>query len=160
MPRFLRSLNEKLLEFLSPLNEKLMRLARRHPRRFLITGIVCLMFAFLPYYSHSAADGPAEVDLPFFGKVKGPPERTFFHVGLPWSPWVKYWRVLEHHGSFAFNYSYGYNFEIFTGSAVPALLGVALLFVRRRARRAQATDSSPTAATGSETSIPNAVPGD
>jgi hypothetical protein len=143
IPRFLRSLNEKLVG-----------LARRHPRAFLISGIVCLVIAFLPYYSHNAADGPAEVDLPFFGKVKGPPERTFFHVGLPWSPWIKYWRVLEYQGPFAFNYSYGFNAEIFSGSAIPALLGVALLFVRRRSRKTLATDNAPAATVGGETSIP------
>lgn len=139
----------------SSLTEKVMRLARRRPRGVLAAGIVCLVIAFLPYYSHSAAAGPAEVDLPFFGKVKGPPERTHFHVGLPWSPWVKYWRVLEYQGPFNFNYSYGYNFEIFCGSAVPALLGTALLFVRRRARRARGAELAQTTATGDEASTPN-----
>jgi len=126
--------------FLSSLNKKVIGLARRHPRGFLITGVVFLVVAFLPYYSHTASDGPAEVDLPFFGKVKGPPERTYFHVGLPWSPWVKYWRVLEYQWPFSFNYSYGYNWEVFPGSAVPAVLGVALLFIRWRSRRAAAAE--------------------
>jgi hypothetical protein len=158
LPRFLRSLNEKLMRFLRPLNEKLIGLAGRHPRGFLISGIVCLVIAFLPYYYHTAADGPAEVEMPFFGKVKGPPERTFFYVGLPWSPWVKYWRVLEYQGPFAFNYSWGWNAEIFSGSAIPALLGAALLFVRRRARRAQAAERHPAPARADEGPGPSPPP--
>jgi hypothetical protein len=59
----------KLPPLLTSLTEKSIGLAQRRPRGFLLTGIVCLMVAFLPYYSHTAADGPAEVDLPFFGKV-------------------------------------------------------------------------------------------
>jgi hypothetical protein len=137
----------KMPRWAKSLSEKLMGAAGRHPRGFLISGIVCLVIAFLPYYSHSAADGPAEVEIPFFGKVKGPPERTFFHVGLPWSPWVKYWRVLEYQGPFALNYSWGWNAEIFSGSAIPALLGAALLFIRWRSSKARATDASPAATT-------------
>jgi hypothetical protein len=95
--------------------------------------------------------GPSEVDLAFFGKVKGPLERTFFHVGLPWSPWVRYWRVLEYQGPFAFNYSYGFDSRILPGSAVPAVLGVVLLVVARIARRRPAPESSGTALPGGET---------
>jgi hypothetical protein len=110
------------------------------------------VIAFLPYYSHTASDGPSEVDLPFFGKVKGPPERTYFHVGLPWSPWVRYWRVLEYQGPFSFNYSWGYNYEFLCGSTVPAMLGVVLLVIAWRARRARAPESSATAIPGGEAS--------
>ena len=124
--------------------EKTMALARRYPRATRITGIICLVLAFLPYYYHTASDGPAEIDLPFFGKVKGPPEQTFFHIGLPWSPWVKYWRVLEYQGPFAWNYSYGYNVEALPGSAIPAILGVLLLFIARRARKHPAPEPAGT----------------
>ena len=142
----------------SALTEKGLGLARHHPRGVLIAGILCLVIAFLPYYSHSTAAGPAEVDLPFFGKVKGPPERTHIHIGLPWSPWVKYWRVLEYQGPFAFNYSYGYNFEIFCGSAVPALMGAALLFLAWRSRKARASELTSASPPGSPGSFPESAP--
>jgi len=133
-------------------SERAMSLVRRFRRGTVIFGVLCLVVAFVPYYSHTASAGPSEVDLPFFGKVKGPPERTYFHVGLPWSPWVRYWRVLEYQGPFAFNYSWGFDSRIFPGSAVPAVLGVVLLVLARRARRSPAPESSGTALTGCETS--------
>jgi hypothetical protein len=133
------------------LSERAMSLARRFPRATLITGVVCLVVAFLPYYSHTASDGPSEVDLPFFGKVKGPPERTFFHVGLPWSPWVRYWRVLDYGGPFSFNYSEGYDYRFFPGSAVPAVLGVLLLVVAWCARRRPAREPSSAVRSDGET---------
>ncbi len=134
------------------LSERVMSLASRFPRATLITGIVCVVIAFLPYYSHTASDGPSEIDLPFFGKVKGPPERTYFHIGLPWSPWVRYWRVLEYQGPLAFNYSWGYNYEFLCGSTVPAVLGLVLLVVAWRARRARAPECSGTTNPGGEAS--------
>ena len=122
------------------LSERAIGMARRHPRGVVIAGGISLAIAFLPYYSHTAASGPAEVDLPFFGKVKGPPERTHFHVGLPWSPWVRYSRVLEYQGPLAFNYSEGFNCTMFCGSAVPAVVGVVLLLIAWRSRRARAEE--------------------
>jgi hypothetical protein len=122
-----------------------MNLARRYPRGTLITGALCLVLAFLPYYSHTASDGPAEVDLFLIGKVKGPPERTFFHIGLPWSPWVRYWRVLEYQGPFAFNYQYGHNWNTFNGSALLAAFGVVVLVVGWIARQRPAPRSKSTA---------------
>lgn len=126
----------KTPRYWSALSEKVMDLGRRHPRGIRIAGVICLVVAFLPYYSHTVSPGPAEVDVLFIGKVKGPPERTFFHVGLPFSPWVRYWRVLEYGGPLAFNYSEGYDWRICPASAIPAVLGVVLLVVDRRRRRA------------------------
>ena len=143
----------KTPRFLCSLSEKAIRAAHRHPRGILIAGGFCLLIAFLPYYSHTAASGPAEVDLLFIGKVKGPPERTHFHVGLPWSPWVRYWRVLEYQAPWAFNYSEGFNYTFLPGSAVPAVLGVALLIVAWRSRRAPAAELAATADAGSGNSI-------
>jgi hypothetical protein len=96
------------------------------------------------------------VDLFLIGKVKGPPERTFFHVGLPWSPWVRYWRVLDYQGPFAFNYQYGYNWNTFNGSAVLAVLGVVVLVVRWFARRRPACGSSSTTVAEHESTVETA----
>jgi len=144
--------------FLSSLADKAMRMAHRHPRGTLITGVLCLVIAFLPYYSHTAAAGPPEVDLPFIGKIKGPPERTHFRVGLPWSPWFRYWRVLEYNGPFAFNYSEGFNWEILPGSAVPAVMGVALLYLAWRSRKARAIELTPPTPTDSAAPVPSSAP--
>jgi len=115
-------------------------LGRRYPRATLIAGVLCLLVAFWPYYSHTTSPGPAEIDLPIFGKVSGPPERTFFHVGLPWSPWFSYWRVLDYQGPFAWNYKYGFNYDFVPASAIPAVVGVILLIAARLARRKPAAD--------------------
>jgi hypothetical protein len=97
------------------------------------------------------------VDLPIFGKVKGPPERTFFQVGLPWSPWVRYWRVLEYQGPFAFNYQYGYNWNTDNGSAVLAVLGVIVLVVRLIARRRPAPVAPAASTAVTESELPEAT---
>jgi hypothetical protein len=86
--------------------------------------------------------GPAEIDLPFFGKVSGPPERTYFHVGIPWSPWFSYWRVLDYQGPFAWNYQYGFNYNVLPGSAIPVVVGVILLVAAWIARRKPAPEAT------------------
>jgi hypothetical protein len=76
--------------------------------------------------------------------VKGPPERTYFHIGLPWSPWVSYRRVLDYQGPLSFRYDEGYRYGL-CRSAVPAVLGIALLVFARRARRAAGSETETAA---------------
>ena len=108
------------------------------PRRARLAGWVCLSLAFLPYYSHKTFPGPSQINLPLIGVVKGPPERTYFHLGLPWSPWVSYRRILDYQGPFSFRYDEGYHYGPMCWSAVPAVLGCLFLVAARRLRRVAA----------------------